>query len=79
MNKWGRKYWTDLGERVGATLVGALLTALTVTGTTPIDWSDAKVIWAILGVPTLVSLLKGLLFNLGSGPPTASAVDVTST
>lgn len=79
MTKWGKAYWTDLAERVGATFVGALLGALTAVSTTPIDWSDEKVLWAILGVPTLVSLLKGLLVNLGGGAPTASVVDVTST
>lgn len=77
-SKWGRKYWADLGERVGATAIGAVLAALTVTGTTPVDWSDGDVVWAIIGVPTLVSALKGLLMNLGGSEPTASVVDVTS-
>lgn len=78
MDKWGKKYWTDLAERVGSTFVGALLGAITVTGTTPVDWSDEKVVWAILGVPTMVSLLKGLLVNFGGDAPTASVADVTS-
>lgn len=78
-SKWGRAYWKDLGERVGATLVGALLAAVTLTGTTPVDWSDGQAIWAVVGVPTLVSLLKGLLVNFGGDEPTASVVDVTST
>lgn len=78
-SKWGRKYWQDLGERVGATFVGALLGAVTLTGTTPVDWSDEKAMWAILGVPTLVSTLKGLLVNLRGEEPTASVVDVNST
>lgn len=77
-NKWGKEYWIDLGERVGATLTGALITALTVTGTTPVDWSDEKVVFSIIGIPTLVSLLKGLLVNFGGNDPTASLVDVTS-
>lgn len=77
-NKWGPAYWADLGERVGATLVGALITALTVTGTTPVNWSDGDVVWAIIGLPTLVALLKGLLVNFGGSDPTASLVDVTS-
>jgi hypothetical protein len=78
-SKWGKKYWVDLGERVGFTFIGALLGALTVTGTTPIDWSDEDVMWAILGVPTLTSLLKGLLVNLKGDSPSPSAVGVTST
>lgn len=72
MNKWNKSFWVDLGERVGATFVGALLAALTVTGTTPVDWSDGDVVWAILGVPTLVSLLKGLLANVKDGESGAS-------
>lgn len=78
-DKWGRKYWSDLGERVGATFVGALLGAFTLTGTTPVDWSDEKAMWAILGVPTIVALLKGLLVNLKGSEPSASIVDVKST
>jgi len=78
-SKWGKKYWQDLGERVGATFVGALIGAFALTGTTPVDWSDGKAIWAVLGVPTVVSLLKGLLVNLGGEEPTASVVNVTST
>jgi hypothetical protein len=78
-SKWGKKYWTDLAERVGSTAVGAVLSTLVVTGSTPVDWADEKVVWAIIGVPTLVSLLKGLLVNLGGNEPTASVVNVTST
>ena len=79
MNKWGREYWIDLGERVGATFIGALLTVFTVTGATPLDWTDSAAVWAILGVPTLVSFLKGILVNLGGAEPTASVANVTST
>lgn len=79
MSKWNKQYWTDLAERVGATLVGAVLSAVTVTGTTPVDWGDGDIVWGIIGVPVLVSLLKGLLVNLGTGDtPTASLVKVTS-
>ena len=67
---WSRTYWEDLLERVGATAIGALLTAL--TG----NWSgvlphDARAWWLVIGLPTLVSLLKGLAANMAdptSGP-----------
>lgn len=78
MNKWSKNFWIDLAERVGATLVGAFLTALTVTGATPVDWTDGKVVWAILGVPTLVALLKGLLANLGDPSTGASLVPASA-
>lgn len=79
--KWNRDFFVDLGERVGATFVGALLALVTLTGTTPVDWSDTTALWAVLGVPTLVSLLKGVLANLATGEsyaPSASVVDVSS-
>ena len=77
-NKWGAAYWKDLGERVGATFLGALLATATLTGTTAVDWTDAQAIWAVLGVPTAVSLIKGLLVNLPGDEPSASFADVPS-
>lgn len=76
MSKWGKAYWTDLGERAAASLVGGALTMLTLTSLTDLTWAYA---WAVLGVPTATSVLKGLLVNLGGPDPTASIVDVTST
>lgn len=82
-SKWSRAYWSDLAERVGATLLGALLGCITLTSTTPVDWTDAKAVWAVLGIPTAVSLIKGLLANMAapeSGPsllPSPPAPDVT--
>lgn len=76
--KWGRAYWADLSERVGSTFLGALLATMTVTSQTPVDWTDGAVVWSILGVPTAVSLIKGLLANLRGPDPSASVADVTS-
>lgn len=73
-NKWSTEFWIDLSERVVATFLGALLTVFTVTQTTPLDWSDGAVVWTVLGVPTLVSLIKGLLANLADPASGASAV-----
>lgn len=73
-NKWSKEFWVDLAERVGSTFVGALLTALTVTGATPVDWSDGQIVWTILGLPTLVSLLKGLAANLADPESGASLI-----
>jgi hypothetical protein len=78
MSKWGKKYWEDLGERVVATAVESTLGAIAVTGGTPVDWSDWKIVWSIIGIPTAASLLKGLLSNLSGDEPTASVADVTS-
>lgn len=82
MNKsdWSGTFWADLGERVASTAVyGAitLLTANSVTDMTP------ELGWTIVGLPTVLSLLKGLAANLKSsesGPsllpsPPAPVVD----
>jgi hypothetical protein len=71
MSKWNKSYWADLAERVGSTFIQALLGCLVLTSATPVDWSDGKAVWAVLGVPTVVALLKGLLANMAnpdSGP-----------
>lgn len=74
--KWSKAYWRDLGERAGASLVGGLLTMVTLTSLTDLTWAYG---WAVLGVPTATSVLKGLLVNLGGDVPSASIVDVSST
>lgn len=76
-NKWGRAYWTDLGERVGASAVGGALTMIAADSSGIADYST-RAWWVIVGIPSATSLLKGLLVNLGGSQPTASAVDVTS-
>jgi len=77
MKKWGRKYWTDLGERVGASAVGGALTMVTADAAGVADYSQ-RAWWVLVGIPAATSLLKGLLVNLGGEEPTASVVDVTS-
>jgi len=77
MKKWGRKYWTDLGERVGASAVGGALTMVTADAAGVADYSQPAW-WVLVGIPAATSLLKGLLVNLGGEEPTASVVDVTS-
>lgn len=68
--KWSRTFWEDLLERVGATAIGALVTAL-VGNWSGVIPSDPKVWWTFVGLPTLLSLLKGLGANMAdpsSGP-----------
>lgn len=80
MNSWSKQYWFDLGERVASSLIGGLLTLLVSTNLTDIS---TELGWTIVGIPTLTSLLKGLLANLKdseSGPsllpsPPAPEVD----
>lgn len=68
--KWSKTYWADLAERVGSTAIGALLAVITGSSTGAIP-NDPAVWWTVIGVPTVVSLLKGLLANMAdseSGP-----------
>lgn len=68
--KWSGAFWADLAERVGSTAIGALLAVIagSTSGAIP---NDPAVWWSVVGVPTVVSLLKGLLANMTnpeSGP-----------
>lgn len=76
-NKWGRAYWTDLGERVGASAVGGALTMIAADSAGVADYAP-EAWWLLVGIPSVTSLLKGLLVNFGGTQPTASVVDVTS-
>lgn len=73
-SKWGRAYWTDLAERVGSTLIYGLISLLTLSDTN----IDARIVWTVAGLPTVLCLLKGLLVNMRGDEPSASVVDVTS-
>lgn len=78
MSKWNKQYFTDLAERAGASAVGGALTMVTADAAGVADYSE-RAWWVLVGIPTSVSLLKGLLVNLGTGDtPTASLVKVTS-
>lgn len=68
-NKWGKTYWSDLGERVGATFFATLIPIyVTVQNVAGLDWVNAL---EISGSAAGLSLLKGLAANLKnseSGP-----------
>ena len=73
-SKWSRTYWSDLGERVGATFVVTLIPAWVAAGNVAhLDWVNAL---ELAGSAAGLSLLKGLLANLAnpeSGPSLLSA------
>ena len=77
MKKWGREYWIDLGERVGASALGGVLTMITADASGVISGS-AQQWWLIVGVPSATALVKGLLVNMSGSTPTASVVGVSS-
>lgn len=69
---WGKRFWIDLGERAGTSFVSGCLTVLASWEI----WSiKPKVAWTVIGLPTVLSLLKGLLANLKNGASGASLVD----
>lgn len=81
MNKWSSTYFADLAERVASTAIYGVITMLTADASGAVS-GNAKQWWVIVGLPTALSVLKGVLANLGdpeSGPsllPSPPAPDV---
>lgn len=68
-NKWSVAYFADLGERVASTAIYGVITLLTANAVTDIN---VELGWTIVGLPTVLSLLKGLLANLKDSESGAS-------
>jgi hypothetical protein len=62
VNRWTKAYWYDLAERVASTFLGALLAFLVTDNV--LDNIGIEQLWPVLILPTLVSLIKGLLANM---------------
>lgn len=78
MSKWNRQYVRDLAERVVAAGIGGALALIPVDVATTLT---PELVYAVVGVPMLFSLAKGLLANLATGDdytPSASLLDVSS-
>ena len=58
--KWGKRFWSDLAERVGSVLGYGIVVLLTTSNITDVD---PEVGWTIVGLPTALAFLKGLLAN----------------
>lgn len=70
-SKWSKKFWIDLGERVGSTLLYGLATWLTLSQTTTLDFEK---LWPVVALPAVLSLIKGLAANLHDPESGASLV-----
>lgn len=79
-NKWNGKFFSDLADREIATAGGSIIAVLTATGANTIP-SDPKVWWTLVGIPVIVTFLKGVVMNAASGTdvaPSASLFGVSS-
>lgn len=68
-SKWSTAYFADLGERVASTAIYGGITLLTANGVTDVT---TELGWTIVGLPTVLALLKGLLANLKDSESGAS-------
>jgi hypothetical protein len=79
-NKWDGRFWADLGDREVASIGSTVIAVLTGAGANVIP-NDPKVWWTLVGIPAVVTFLKGVVMNASNGSadqPTSSLVNVTS-
>lgn len=72
-SKWSKKFWRNLGERVGTTAIYGAIAVLT----TSVSEVNAALVWTVVGLPTCLAFLKGLAGNMKNGTadePTASLI-----
>jgi hypothetical protein len=67
--KWGSAFWADYAERVGSTLLYALLAWLVSEQTGHVSW---HVLWTAIGLPVVFAAIKGLLANMKNAGTGAS-------
>lgn len=75
-DKWSKRYWIDLGERVGTTFLYGVIAIIT-SKNLNLNW---ELIMTVIITPVILSLAKGLIKNMAStsDEPTASLVNVSS-
>jgi hypothetical protein len=73
MGKWSRQYLADLAERVISTALYGVIAMLTADASGAIS-GDAKQWWLVVGLPTALALIKGILANLANSDTGASFV-----
>lgn len=70
-NKWGARYWSDFGERLGATIGATILgTFGTDQLVTTVDWDK---LWPVIGTVGLVTAIKLLMANF-TNPETGGSL-----
>lgn len=71
--KWTKKFALDLTERVLSTLLYGVIAMLTADANGVISGS-AQQWWLVVGLPTVLSLVKGVLANLAAPETGASLI-----
>lgn len=71
MSKWSAGFWADLGERTASTAGYGLITMLTANASGAVS-GDPQQWWLVIGLPTALCGLKGLLANLKDSESGAS-------
>jgi len=67
--RWSGGFFADLGERTASTAGYGVITVLTSTKITEVT---PELGWTIIGLPTVLCLIKGLLANLKDSESGAS-------
>lgn len=63
MSKWSGAFWADLGERTASTAGYGVVTMLTADASGAISGNPEQW-WLVVGLPSALCALKGLLANL---------------
>lgn len=71
MSKWSGNFWADLGERAASTAGYGVITMLTADASGAVSGNPQQW-WLIVGLPTSLAVLKGLLANLKDSESGAS-------
>lgn len=71
MSKWNRTFLADLGERTASTAGYGAITMLTADASGAISGNPQQW-WLVVGLPTALCVLKGLLANMSAPASGAS-------
>ena len=74
MSKWSKQFWVDLAERAGSTALYGLVTVLSIENLLT-GGLTAEVAWTVVGLPTALAVVKGLMANLKDPDSGASLVN----
>lgn len=71
--KWGKAFWADWAERVASSLIYAVITLI--TSSVALDDVRPEVLWTVVGLPVVLTALKGLVANMKDATSGASLLN----